>query len=132
MWNTEGPSRIEAGAASFERPIDLVHLARQTLGDRGLEQEILALYYKQSQSLLKSIEAAASLRERSDLAHTLKGSSRAVGAWQVAHAAEAVEIAPPAGASEAQRAITALQTCVRADCETIADQQRTHRRRFTF
>src|ERR1700747_540717 len=27
--------------ASGERPIDLVHLARMTLGDRGLEREVL-------------------------------------------------------------------------------------------
>lgn len=126
MWNSNSQARGEAGAASFERPIDLVHLARQTLGDRGLEQEILALYFKQSQTLLKQIEAAANLRERTDFAHMLKGSSRAVGAWHVAHAAEAVEVAPPAGSAEVTRAISALRTCVQAACETISDLQRTH------
>ena len=126
MWNTNNAARGEAGAASFERPIDLVHLARQTLGDRGLEQEILALYYKQSLTLLKQIEASANLRERTDFAHMLKGSSRAVGAWHVASAAEAVEIAPPAGSAEVNRAIAALRTCVNAACETISDLQRTH------
>lgn len=113
-------------SASFERPIDLVHLARQTLGDRSLEQEILALYFKQAQSLLANIEGTVCLRQRSDYAHTLKGSSRAVGAWHVASAAEALEIAPPGMPSEATRAIEALRTCVRAACASIADLQKKH------
>lgn len=122
LQNERGKLNAEVGAASFERPIDLVHLARQTLGDRSLEQEILSLYLKQSQTLLKSIEDSVNARQRADYAHTLKGSSRAVGAWHVASAAEAVEIEPPV--SDAQRAIEALRTCVRAACETISELQR--------
>lgn len=127
MWsNEQGGHSSSANSASYERPIDLVHLARQTLGDRGLEQEILSLYLKQARSLLAKIEETACLRDRCDFAHTLKGSSRAVGAWQVATAAEALEIVPPDHASEARRAIEALRTCVTAACDTIADLQRAH------
>lgn len=126
MWTETKADFAGSSQASFERPIDLVHLARQTLGDRSLEQEILALYHKQAQSLLHSIESTASLRERADYAHMLKGSSRAVGAWHVATAAEAVEIASPAIASDAAAAIEALRRCVTAACETIADLRRTH------
>lgn len=114
------------GIASFERPIDLVHLARQTLGDRALEQEILSLYVKQAQSLLERIRACGCGRDRADLAHTLKGSSRAVGAWQVAQAAEALEIVPPGRDAEFAAAYKALGTCVAAACETIAELQRAH------
>ena len=39
----QAPSR-----ASLERPIDLVHLSRMTLGDRGLEREVLALFDRQA------------------------------------------------------------------------------------
>jgi HPt (histidine-containing phosphotransfer) domain-containing protein len=126
MFSQSNTEVSAAGAASFERPIDLVHLARQTLGDRSLEQEILALYHKQAQSLLNSIEATASLRERADYAHTLKGSSRAVGAWHVANAAEALEVASPAVPVDAERAVAALRACVKAACDTIADLRRTH------
>lgn len=126
MWNNEQGRAVPSATPSFERPIDLVHLARQTLGDRSLEQEILALYLKQAQSLLQRIEESACARERCDIAHTLKGSSRAVGAWQVATAAEAVEIVPPEQKSEFTRAIAALRTCVSAACDTISDLQRTH------
>lgn len=124
--HNQNQSGITDGTASFERPIDLVHLARQTLGDRSLEQEILALYFKQSQTLLASIETTACVRQRADFAHTLKGSSRAVGAWHVANAAEALEIASPNVPTEAARAIEALRTCVSAACETIQSLQRSH------
>jgi len=127
MWRNQQDNAVRTGnSASYERPIDLVHLARQTLGDRGLEQEILSLYLKQARTLLARIEESCQPRERSDFAHTLKGSSRAVGAWQVAMAAEAVEIVPPQQDSEAAKAIAALRTCVSAACDTIAELQRPH------
>ena len=83
---------FEGGCApSFERPIDLVHLARQTLGDRALEREILDLFTTQVRVVLGRLQAAAVADARLDLAHTLKGSARAVGAWKVAAEAEACE-----------------------------------------
>lgn len=83
---------FEGGCApSFERPIDLVHLARQTLGDRALEREILDLFITQVKAVLGRLEAAAE-EARPDLAHTLKGSARAVGAWKVAAEAEGCEL----------------------------------------
>lgn len=126
LRNEQGDAGFQQTAASFERPIDLVHLARQTLGDRSLEQEILSLYYKQAKTLLERIADCASIRERMDFAHTLKGSSRAVGAWQVAQAAEAVEIVPPDQPSELEMTLDSLRRCVTAACDTIADLQRAH------
>ena len=35
-----------------DRPIDLVHLARMTLGERSLEREVLQLFDRQSTLLL--------------------------------------------------------------------------------
>jgi HPt (histidine-containing phosphotransfer) domain-containing protein len=74
----------EAPAASFERPVDLVHLARQTLGDRALEREVLGLFKVQARAIFAQLQAVTQKQARLDLAHTLKGSARAVGAWQVA------------------------------------------------
>ena len=124
--NSQTVAQGHLGIASFERPIDLVHLARQTLGDRSLEQEILALYLKQARALVDRIAECGGGRDRADLAHTLKGSSRAVGAWQVAQAAEAVEIVPPGRAAEFEEVFALLKKCVDAACETIADLQRSH------
>jgi HPt (histidine-containing phosphotransfer) domain-containing protein len=80
-------------SATLEGPVDRLHLRRQTLGDAGLEREILALFRRQSASVFAKLAEAREHKERRDLAHTLKGSARAIGAWRVAAAAEAVESA---------------------------------------
>jgi len=78
--------------APDERPIDLVHLARTTLGDRGLEREVLQLFDRQSTLLIARMRSSAPAGIAT-LAHTLKGSARGIGAWRVARAAEALELA---------------------------------------
>ena len=78
--------------APDDRPIDLVHLARTTLGDRSLEREVLQLFDRQSPILIARMRAAAP-GGLAMLAHTLKGSARGIGAWRVARAAEALELA---------------------------------------
>jgi HPt (histidine-containing phosphotransfer) domain-containing protein len=75
-----------------DRPIDLVHLARTTLGDRSLEREVLQLFDRQSTLLIARMRSAAP-GGIATLAHTLKGSARGIGAWRVARAAEALEVA---------------------------------------
>jgi len=85
-------SASSAPLLSGERPIDLVHLARMTLGDRGLEREVLQLFDRQASTLVVRMQEAARTSIRA-AAHTLKGSARGIGAWRVARAAEAVELA---------------------------------------
>jgi hypothetical protein len=41
-------SKDAPSLAPDDRPIDLVHLARATLGDRSLEREVLQLFDRQS------------------------------------------------------------------------------------
>jgi hypothetical protein len=84
--------RIEPSPAPDDRPIDLVHLARTTLGDRSLEREVLALFDRQSTLLIARMRSAPP-EGIAMLAHTLKGSARGIGAWRVARAAEALELA---------------------------------------
>ena len=45
--------------APDDRPIDLVHLARTTLGDRSLEREVLQLFDRQSTLLIARMRTAA-------------------------------------------------------------------------
>jgi HPt (histidine-containing phosphotransfer) domain-containing protein len=87
-----------------DRALDLVHLAHHTLGDQDLEREILQLFAAQSRTLLARLEAARE-EERAYVAHTLKGSARAIGAWEVVRAAEAVE-------TDAEATTTALAQAV--------------------
>ena len=75
------------------RVIDLVHLSRQTMGDRALEGEILGMFARQMSSA-RSAMANANLDERKRLAHTIKGTARSVGAFDVADVAERIERAP--------------------------------------
>jgi HPt (histidine-containing phosphotransfer) domain-containing protein len=72
-------------------PIDLEHLGRMTLGDAGLEREVLAMFSAQAASLIGTLTSLPS--GAGALAHTLKGSARAVGAFGVADAAESLEAA---------------------------------------
>jgi HPt (histidine-containing phosphotransfer) domain-containing protein len=105
--------------ASLERPIDLVHLARMTLGDRGLEREVLALFDRQT-TVLMSRMRAASPGAVTAVAHTLKGSARGVGAWRVAAAAEAVEVAA-SGEGDLSAAITRLAAAAEEARAVIAE-----------
>lgn len=75
------------------RPVDLAHLARQTMDDRALEQEVLALFVQQALSVRDKI-LEADERERVLLAHGLKGSARGIGAFAVAECAAVIEAQP--------------------------------------
>jgi HPt (histidine-containing phosphotransfer) domain-containing protein len=72
-------------------PIDFDHLRRMTLGDAAIEQEVLAMFSAQSANLLEKL--AGLPVDSSVLAHTLKGSARAIGAFAVADAAARLETA---------------------------------------
>jgi HPt (histidine-containing phosphotransfer) domain-containing protein len=76
--------------APDDGPIDVDHVRRMTLGDAGLEREVLAMFSAQSVSLIAGL--AAKSAEATALAHMLKGSARAIGAFRVAEAAESLEI----------------------------------------
>lgn len=75
----------------IDRPVDLVHLSRQTLGNRELEREILRLFNKQSEIYLERMRHAKSAEEWREAVHTIKGSARGIGAWGVVGIAEKVE-----------------------------------------
>jgi HPt (histidine-containing phosphotransfer) domain-containing protein len=90
-------------------PIDIAHLKRMTLGDAGLEREVLAMFAGQAVGLIGAL--AARPADAAELAHTLNGSARAIGAFQVADAAEALEAAMRGG-GEPGETLTALRHAV--------------------
>lgn len=78
--------------------IDAAYLDQQTAGDRELAREIIGLFREQVRQQYEVITGRGDLRARCDAAHTLKGSSRAIGAWKVAAIVQDIEdaLADPA------------------------------------
>ena len=99
-------------------PIDFVHLRRMTLGDAALEREVLGMFSAQATRLVKSL--VANPADAAVLAHTLKGSARAIGAFRVADAAGSLETAirngdgPAESLNELKEAIAQARTAIDA------------------
>jgi HPt (histidine-containing phosphotransfer) domain-containing protein len=77
--------------APDDGPIDFEHLGRMTLGDAVLEREVLAMFSAQAVRLVGELVTMPG--NAGALAHTLKGSARAIGAFGVADAAVVLEAA---------------------------------------
>ncbi len=82
-----------ASAPASRAALDLVHLARQSLGDKDRETEILALFDQQAGQAMGRL-GALSGRDfglAADLARMLASSARTAGAFGVASAATVYE-----------------------------------------
>ena len=104
----------DASGTAGARPVDRAHLARQTMGDRELEREVLAMFVHQSLSVRDQI-ADADARQRVLLAHGLKGSARGIGAFAVADCAAIIENQP-----DDTRALKKLSTLIEEVRDFIA------------
>jgi HPt (histidine-containing phosphotransfer) domain-containing protein len=101
MLESSGVSRLaepgsnwdESTAGDFNPPLDLVHLARQCLGDHELEAELLGLFRLQAPALTAQLadQSLLSLESKAKIAHKLRGSALSVGAGRVARAAWRIE-----------------------------------------
>lgn len=94
-------------------PIDLDHLARYTGGEKALNAEILRLFDSQVTDMVGQLDAVIELRDAKrwrEIAHTIKGAARGVGAFGMGEAAAAAEPIDPANADKAKAAVVTLQT----------------------
>lgn len=87
------PPERTGGREAASRPIDLAHLARQTMGDPTLEAEVLALFAREARRAVDELSTADE-EGRRRTAHRLKGAASGVGASAVVRAAAALEAAP--------------------------------------
>lgn len=101
-----------------QKPIDLVYLSSQTMGDRALESEILGMFAAQLPQYAKLIETSENSEEMFRAAHTLKGAARSVGAFQLAELSAEIE---QSGTLD----VSALQAAVTSVCEYIAEISQT-------
>jgi HPt (histidine-containing phosphotransfer) domain-containing protein len=127
MFETDRQALDRGTAAGTEGVIDLGHLTRMTFGEESLRAEVLALFDRQAGMLLARIEQAAP-REAAAFAHTLVGSARGVGAWEVAAAAAGLERAVseksalPGALARLAAAVGEARTAARellADCGAV-------------
>jgi HPt (histidine-containing phosphotransfer) domain-containing protein len=95
--------------APDDGPIDIEHLQRMTLGDASLEREVLAMFSAQAAGLIGKLAALPA--DAAALAHTLKGSARAIGAFAVADAVSDLEAALQQGGNVPQ-ALTELKATI--------------------
>jgi HPt (histidine-containing phosphotransfer) domain-containing protein len=99
-------------------PIDIEHLQRMTLGDASLEREVLAMFSAQAVSLIGTLATLPA--DAGALAHTLKGSARAIGAFAVADAAGHLEAALQNG-DDSTQSLAELSDAV-AQARTAIDE----------
>jgi HPt (histidine-containing phosphotransfer) domain-containing protein len=109
------PGRPGSSAA-----LDLDLLARQTLGDRALEADLLDLFELQATRLWPIIAGLGDRQDRANAAHTLKGGAAAVGARDVLHLAGELESNFSDGSAEPAGLVAALDIALRETSCAIA------------
>lgn len=102
------------------RPVDLVHLAKQCLGDENLELEILRLFDTTLITYFGRLKLATSFDDLAINLHSIKGASAGVGAWCVTDLAAALENDLKAGRPLAPERIEDLGMAVEEVREFIA------------
>jgi HPt (histidine-containing phosphotransfer) domain-containing protein len=89
----EPDAGLHKNHAASAAPIDLDYLRRYTMGNIGLEHEVLHLFSQHAPAILAELRTASSERAWRQAAHTIKGSALSLGAWRVARIAEQMEAA---------------------------------------
>lgn len=103
------------GVVKHQRPIDLVHLAHQTGGNRALEEEVLQMFLRQSASLARQFPRMVDAEAVKQAAHSIKGAARSVGAIEVANCADKLEEHP-----NEKKNVAALIAEIDVTCDYIA------------
>lgn len=105
----EAPVTLRGLSPSQSRPIDLVHLATQTLGDKSREIEALQAFVRQARQALREI-ANGDTAVIVAAAHRLQGAAAGVGAFKVADAAARLEANGAEAAAMANLGAAVLDT----------------------
>ncbi len=73
------------------RPVDLVHLAKQCLGNEALELDVLRLFDQTMGTYFERLRLAATFDDMAITIHSIKGAAAGVGAWAIAEQAKGIE-----------------------------------------
>ena len=117
---------MRKSSAGFDPPLDLVHLARQCLGDRELAAELLGLFRLQARALTAQLSGSErlSFEAKAKIAHLLRGSALAVGAGRVASAARRIEELASAPGDQRSVEARAVDGLLSAVAEALAEIER--------
>lgn len=97
--NAAKPVQAPQPAGASRGPIDMVHLSRQTLGDSGLEMEVLRLFDEMSHVYYERLETSTTVPDLLRNLHTIKGAAAGIGAFGLAELARVAETELREGAS---------------------------------
>lgn len=102
--------------------IDVAHLRRMTLGEPDLERDVLTMFKTQSGQMMARLAALPA--DAAALAHTLKGSARAIGAFAVGDAAHALEgaLRQQSGIADAVRVLSQAVADARGAVDILLDE----------
>lgn len=109
------------GAAAI---LDADHFDTMTGGDRALQAEVLGIFDEQSELWSRLLIPDAPVHTWRDAAHTLKGSARGLGLWELARACETAEALAKNGVKDGP-VIAAELAKVRAALDEAKDVIRT-------
>ncbi|MDF2373524.1 MAG: Hpt domain-containing protein [Rhizobiaceae bacterium] len=90
----EAPQHSLKCNPSRARPIDLVHLALSTMGNKETETTVLCLFARQARQCVNQLCETGQETKSADrvaVVHALRGSASNVGAFCVSQAAESLE-----------------------------------------
>lgn len=93
-----GARRIDGADGRFSRsPINLDYLSRQTLGDPGLEQEVLRMFDVMAHTYLDRLGDAEGQEALLTQLHRMKAAAAGVGAFTLSELAREIEVGVHAG-----------------------------------
>jgi HPt (histidine-containing phosphotransfer) domain-containing protein len=99
--------------------IDFGYLSRQTLGNRDLARQVLELFAVQADTLIQQLLSADRRREA---AHTIIGSARAIGAFDVACIAARVEAAETLVGGDVEELVFGLEQTRKFIADYLAEK----------
>lgn len=94
------------------RPIDLVHLAKQTLGDSQLEAEVLVMFASMSSTYLDRLKNPDCKSDFAINIHALRGAAMGIGANSIVEHARSVETEFKTSGHVCNEAMTDLEVVV--------------------
>lgn len=116
----------EAEPKAPRGPIDMVHLGKQTLGDPGLQSEVLRLFDTMSRTYFERLQASSSAQEMLRYLHTLQAAASGVGARAIAdlarEAEEELRNGMPVNRERIDDLGVAVQECSVFIAELLADE----------